>query len=78
MMSAPLAMIRSAAMAMACRPLEQKRLTVMAGTLTGRPEATLTIRARLSPCDPSGMAQPRITSSICAGSSLPFVWRSRS
>src|ERR1019366_6361520 len=35
--SAPPAMMRSAAMAIACRPDEQKRLMVMAETSTGRP-----------------------------------------
>jgi hypothetical protein len=38
-MSPSPAMMRCAAMAMVCRPLEQKRLTVMPGTVTGQPGA---------------------------------------
>ena len=58
------AMIRSAASAMACRPEEQKRLMVMAEVSTGRPARSEAIRATFIPCSASGMAQPRITSSI--------------
>src|SRR5216683_246976 len=57
--------IRSAARAMACRPEEQKRLMVMALVSTGRPARREAMRATFMPCSPSGMAQPRITSSIC-------------
>src|SRR6187402_2473271 len=53
----------SAACAMACRPLEQKRLMVSAGTLFGHFARNTAFRARFRPCSASGMAQPRITSS---------------
>src|SRR5208282_792529 len=65
-------MIRSAAIAMDCRPEEQNRLIVIAATLTGRPARSDAIRATFIPCSPSGVAQPIITSSISAGSS-PFA-----
>src|SRR4051794_5445705 len=61
-------MIRSAAVAIDCRPDEQKRLTVTADTVTGRPARRLAMRATFSPCSASGIAQPRITSSIAAAS----------
>ena len=60
------AMIRSAAKAIDCRPDEQKRLMVTADALTGMPARRLAIRATFSPCSASGIAQPRITSSISA------------
>src|SRR4051812_31625359 len=53
---------------MACRPDEQKRLTVTADVVTGMPARRLAMRATLSPCSASGIAQPRITSSISAAS----------
>ena len=53
-----------AARAIVCKPLEQKRLTVCAGTSTGRPARRLAMRATFMPCSASGIAQPRITSSI--------------
>ena len=62
-------MIRSAAYAIACRPDEQKRLTVTADAVTGMPARRLAMRATFSPCSASGIAQPRITSSTSAGSS---------
>ena len=68
--SAPPAMMRSAAMAIACSPDEQKRLMVMAETSTGRPARSDAMRATFMPCSASGMAQPRMTSSISLGSSL--------
>src|SRR4051812_29674637 len=61
-------MIRSAAKAIDCRPEEQKRLMVTAEALTGSPARRLAMRATFSPCSASGMAQPRITSSISARS----------
>ena len=83
--SAPPIMIWWAAMAMACRPEEQKRLTVVPATETGRPARTRATRATLLPCGPFGWAQPRITSSISFGSSwgaLPrtslMQWAARS
>ena len=74
MLSVPPAMIafaepprmRSAANAMACRPDAQNRLTVTADASTGIPARRLAMRATLSPCSASGIAQPRITSSISA------------
>ncbi len=54
---------------MACNPDEQKRLTVTADASTGMPARRLAMRATLRPCSASGIAQPRITSSIDAGSS---------
>src|SRR6478609_6915331 len=59
---------RSAAYAIACRPDEQNRLTVTADALTGIPARRLAIRATFMPCSASGIAHPRITSSISAGS----------
>src|SRR5215207_2691937 len=72
-------------MAMACRPDEQKRLTVVPATEVGRPARTRATRATLLPWAPLGWAQPRITSSISLGSSwgaLPrtslMQWAARS
>src|SRR6266511_5444463 len=67
--SAPPRMIWWAAMTMAWSPEEQKRLTVVPATDTGRPARTSATRATLLPCAPLGWAQPRITSSISTGSS---------
>src|SRR6476646_7366963 len=53
---------------MACRPDEQKRLTVTAEALTGMPARRLAIRATFMPCSASGIAQPMITSSMSPGS----------
>src|SRR5581483_4430071 len=50
-------------------PEEQNRLTVVPAIETGRPARTSATRATLLPCAPFGWAQPRITSSISAGSS---------
>gem|GEM_PF-3213171 len=63
------AMIRSAALAIVCRPEEQNRLTVCPGTLSGRPARWAAIRATFIPWLPSVMAQPSSTSSTSAGSS---------
>ncbi len=63
MQSAPPAAIRSAAVAMACRPEAQNRFTVWPGTSTGRPARSAATRATFIPASPSGNAQPRITSS---------------
>ena len=60
-------MMRSAANAIACRPDEQNRLIVTADALTGTPARRLAIRATFRPCSASGIAQPRMTSSISAG-----------
>ena len=72
--SAPPLMMRSAAMAIACSPEEQKRLIVSAETSTGNPARSDAIRATFIPCSASGVAQPRITSSISLGS----TWGTRS
>src|SRR5215468_8926016 len=60
--------MRSAACAIACRPLAQKRFTVIAEVSTGKPARNAAMRATFMPCSASGMAQPRITSSISLGS----------
>ena len=56
-------------------PEEQKRLTVVAATVAGMPARSAAWRAMLSPVAPSGIAQPRITSSTSAGSTLARVTR---
>ena len=53
-----------AAMAMACRPDEQKRLTVAPDVVDGQPAQRAALRATLWPVAPSGWAVPRNTSSI--------------
>src|SRR3954467_8010718 len=70
-------MMRSAANAIAWRPDEQKRLIVTADAETGTPARRLAMRATFSPCSPSGIAPPRITSSISRASS-PGARRSAS
>ena len=65
------AMIRSDDCAIVCKPDEQKRLTVVPGMLSGSPAAIAATRATLKPCSPSGIAQPRTTSSISSGESFP-------
>ncbi len=62
------ATMRCAAMAMVCRPLEQKRLIVTPPTLIGMPARNAAWRAMFMPVAPSGLAQPISTSSIAAGS----------
>ena len=57
-----------AASAIACRPEEQKRLTVWAAAVTGRPARIAHWRAMLPPVAPSGLAQPIVTSSTSPGS----------
>ncbi len=66
--SANPARIRSAAIAIDCSPEEQNRLIVIAGTLSGSPAFRAQMRATFIPCSASGIAQPRITSSMRAGS----------
>ena len=68
MASAKPAMMRSEARAIACRPEEQNRLMVIAEQVTGSPARSEAMRATLFPCSASGIAQPRITSSISPGS----------
>src|ERR1044072_6507169 len=67
MHSAMPAIMRSAAIAMVCEPDEQKRLTVTAGTACGSPARRAAMRATFVPDSPSGVAQPKITSSIVSG-----------
>src|SRR5688572_27961669 len=55
--------MRSAANATACRPDAQNRFTVTAEASTGIPALRLAMRATLSPCSASGIAQPMMTSS---------------
>jgi len=62
--SAPLVRMRSLAIAIVCKPDEQKRLIVIALVSTGRPARIAAARATFMPCSASGMAQPMITSSI--------------
>src|SRR5205823_214722 len=50
------------------RPEEQNRLMVIAEQVTGSPARSEATRATLFPCSASGLAQPRITSSISPGS----------
>src|SRR5262245_48708355 len=83
--STPSFMMWWAAMAMACRPDEQKRLTVVPATVTGRPARPAAPRAMLWPCAPCGWPQPRMTSSTSLASSwgtLPraslMAWAARS
>src|SRR5882672_2555990 len=59
---------RCAAIAIVCRPDEQKRLIVMPDVVTGQPARSAICRAMLRPVAPSGFAQPMMTSSISAGS----------
>src|SRR5688572_1506331 len=63
-------MMRCAASAMVCRPEEQKRLTVMPGTVSGQPARMAIWRAMFQPVAPSGLAQPMITSSTSSASSF--------
>src|SRR3954462_12252999 len=60
-------MMRCEAMAMVCRPEEQKRLTVTPPTVTGRSAISAIWRAMLAPVAPSGLAQPMSTSSMASG-----------
>src|SRR5688572_11830365 len=63
-------MTRCAASAMVCRPEEQKRFTVMPGTLIGQPARIAIWRAMFQPVAPSGLAQPMITSSTSSASTF--------
>src|SRR5688572_13493962 len=60
-------LMRSAANAMACSPDAQNLLMVTADASTGNPARRLAMRATFRPCSASGMAQPRMTSSISEG-----------
>src|SRR6478736_9051885 len=63
-------MMRCAASAIVCRPDEQKRFTVMPGTVTGQPARSAIWRAMFQPVAPSGLAQPMMTSSTSWQSTL--------
>jgi hypothetical protein len=54
-MSPSPAMMRWAAVAMVCRPDEQKRLMVMPAVVTGQPPRSAIWRAMLAPVAPSGI-----------------------
>src|SRR5439155_212345 len=69
-MSPSPAMMRCAASAMVCSPDEQKRFTVMPGTVCGSPARTAIWRAMFQPVAPSGLAQPMMTSSTSSGSTF--------
>jgi hypothetical protein len=79
MLSAPPAMITSPmpamicwlAVAMLCKPLEQKRLTVCPAVVTGIPARSATMRAMFMPCSASGKAQPS-TMSCTSFLSMPL------
>src|SRR6185503_5948694 len=64
------AITRCAASAMVCRPEEQKRFTVMPGTVFGQPARIAIWRAMFQPVAPSGLAQPMITSSTSSASTF--------
>src|SRR3990172_7707009 len=68
--------ISAAAMLTLSSPEEQNRFTVMPGTLFGSPASRTMFRPTLSPCSPSGMAQPNTTSPIRAGSRFGAFVRS--
>src|SRR2546423_3819484 len=69
--SAAPVLMRSAAIAIDCKPDEQKRLIVIALVSTGKPARLAAARATFIPCSASGIAHPMITSSIsepsCSG-----------
>jgi hypothetical protein len=67
MTSASPARMRSAAMATASSPDAQKRFTVAPGVLWGSPARRAATRATFMPDSPSGVAQPKMTSSISLG-----------
>ena len=66
------AMMAFAALAMDCRPEEQKRLTVCPAVVSGKPELSASRRPMFRPCSASGIAQPQIRSSARAGSKPGF------
>ena len=64
------------AMAMDCRPDEQKRLIVMPAVVIGSLDRTTAKRARLPSCSPVWLAAPTTTSSTSSGDT--FGLRSKS
>src|SRR5215510_46365 len=73
--AAPSLMIWCAAIAIACKPDEQNRLTVTAETLTGKPASKDATRATFVPCTPAGKPQPAMTSSTSTGFSSGVLRR---
>jgi hypothetical protein len=69
MTSASPTRMRSAAIESAVSPDAQKRFTVTAPTVSGRPASSAPMRAMFMPCSASGIAHPTMTSSINFGSS---------
>src|SRR5215510_13438473 len=63
-------MTRCAASAIVCIPEEQNRFTVIPDVVIGQPARIAIWRAMFQPVAPSGFAQPMITSSTSAASSL--------
>jgi hypothetical protein len=61
-------MMLRAAIAIACKPEEQKRLTVWPAAVTGSPARNAACLAILPPVAPSGVPQPKVTSSTSPGS----------
>ena len=61
-------MIAWAAALMACSPEPHRRLTVWPATSTGSPASSAAMRATLRLSSPAWLAQPRMTSSMRAGS----------
>src|SRR5690606_17373485 len=64
----PSLMMRPAAMAIDCRPDEQKRLIVVPEVVTGQPAQMAARRPIFMPVAPSGAPQPMMTSSTSPGS----------
>ena len=56
----------------ASRAEEQKRLSCMPGTVSGRPALSAAILAMLAPWSPTGVTQPSTRSSTRLGSSFAF------
>src|SRR5437867_7799935 len=60
----------------ACWPEPHIRSRVVPHTSTGKPAISAALRAMLNPCSPSWSTQPRMTSSISAGSTFTRATRS--
>ena len=65
--ASPAAMARAPSIT-ACSPEPHSRFTVAPGTSTGSPASSAAMRATLRLSSPAWLAQPRITSSMAAGS----------
>ena len=68
--------MRAAAWFTASSPEAQNRFSCTPATVCGRPALRAATRGRTAPWSPTGLTQPRIMSSMSAGSSPS--WRSRS